>query len=78
MELVLPFDPASIEQASAADALADELAKACSAAGGFFSRPYGAWADMAFARNPTVKPLLRETKSIFDPDRILNPGRLCF
>jgi FAD/FMN-containing dehydrogenase len=78
VELVLPFDPASIEQTSAADALADELAKACSAAGGFFSRPYGAWADMAFARNPTVKPLLRETKSIFDPDRILNPGRLCF
>ncbi|EIZ77191.1 FAD dependent oxidoreductase [Novosphingobium sp. Rr 2-17] len=78
VELVLPFDPASPQQTSANDALADQLAKACSVAGGFFSRPYGAWADMAFARNPTIKPFLRETKSIFDPDHILNPGRLCF
>ncbi|MFG1348663.1 FAD-binding oxidoreductase [Xanthobacter autotrophicus] len=78
VELVLPYDPASASQAAAADALAGDLAQACCARGGFFSRPYGAWADMALARNPTIKPLLRETKSIFDPDHILNPGRLCF
>jgi FAD/FMN-containing dehydrogenase len=78
VELVLPYDPASPEQSSANAVLAQELAQACCDQGGFFSRPYGAWVNMAFARNPTIKPILRETKSIFDPDHILNPGRLCF
>lgn len=78
IEFILPYDSASSQQASANAAMADKLAHICCAAGGLFSRPYGAWGDMAFARNPTIKPFLRETKSIFDPDHILNPGRLCF
>ena len=78
IEFILPCDAAPSQQISANAAMAEKLAHICCAAGGLFSRPYGAWSDMAFARNPTIKPFLRETKSIFDPDHILNPGRLCF
>ncbi|WP_371345731.1 FAD-binding oxidoreductase [Ancylobacter sp. IITR112] len=78
LEFVLAHDPDATFAVAAADGIAADLAEACCAQGGFFSRPYGAWAEMAFRRNSTILPLLRETKSIFDPDHILNPGRLGF
>jgi FAD/FMN-containing dehydrogenase len=46
--------------------------------GAFFSRPYGAWARIAYGRAPETIILQRKVKKIFDPNNILNPGRLCF
>jgi FAD/FMN-containing dehydrogenase len=46
--------------------------------GAFFSRPYGAWARIAYGRAPETMILQRKVKKIFDPNNILNPGRLCF
>ncbi len=46
--------------------------------GAFFSRPYGPWADMVYRRDPQSTAALRKLKSIFDPNNILNPGKLCF
>jgi FAD/FMN-containing dehydrogenase len=46
--------------------------------GAFFSRPYGPWADMAYARFTEGVAALRKLKNIFDPNNILNPGKLCF
>jgi hypothetical protein len=46
--------------------------------GAFFSRPYGPWADMVYSRNPEGTASLRKLKAIFDPNNILNPGKLCF
>ncbi len=51
-------------------------AERCADAGGFFSRPYGDWADIAFNRAPDIHPLMSMTKSIFDPGNVMNPGRL--
>ncbi len=70
LEFVIPGN------APRADALAAELAQACCDKGGFFSRPYGAWTEMAYARNPKIVPFLRHCKSMFDPKGILQPGRL--
>ena len=50
----------------------------CVDKGGFFSRPYGAWADMIYKKCPDTADALRKMKDIFDPKGILNPGRLCF
>jgi FAD/FMN-containing dehydrogenase len=61
-----------------ADDTARHLAERCCAAGGFFSRPYGHWASMAYARSPSLQPFLLKTKEMLDPARILNPGRLCY
>lgn len=46
--------------------------------GAFFSRPYGIWADMVYSRYTEGTAALRKLKGIFDPNNILNPGKLCF
>lgn len=64
--------------ASAAQALEREVMWALLRAGGFFSRPYGSWAQAAYARDPGIVPYLRKVKHLFDPKGVLNPGQLCF
>lgn len=62
-------------------ALTDLLALAPGALmahGAFFSRPYGAWADLVYRNYADGVAALRELKRIFDPNNILNPGKLCF
>lgn len=73
LEFVLPAVAAG---GGDSEALADALARACCEAGGFLSRPYGNWTDMAYEGNPALVPYLCHTKSMFDPDRILHPERL--
>jgi len=46
--------------------------------GAYFSRPYGIWADMVYNRDAANKEMIRTIKRIFDPNNILNPGKLCF
>jgi hypothetical protein len=59
-----------------------ELLETCSEAlikqGAYFSRPYGIWADMVYNRDAANKEMIRTIKGIFDPNNILNPGKLCF
>jgi FAD/FMN-containing dehydrogenase len=59
-----------------------ELLETCSEAlikqGAYFSRPYGIWADMVYNRDARNKEVIRTIKGIFDPNNILNPGKLCF
>jgi FAD/FMN-containing dehydrogenase len=52
----------------------DAVAK-LTAAGAFFSRPYGSSAPLAFERNPTAYEVLKKVKGIFDPNGILNDGK---
>jgi FAD/FMN-containing dehydrogenase len=46
--------------------------------GGFFSRPYGPWADMVYRSASAYTATLKEIKKVFDPHHILNPGKLCY
>jgi hypothetical protein len=46
--------------------------------GAYFSRPYGIWADMVYNRDARNKEMIRTIKGIFDPNNVLNPGKLCF
>jgi FAD/FMN-containing dehydrogenase len=59
-----------------------ELLETCSEAlireGAYFSRPYGTWADMVYNRDAANKQMIKTIKGIFDPNNILNPGKLCF
>lgn len=66
------------DAAGMAQVVERELFTALVRAGGFFSRPYGAWAQAAYERGPGIVPLLRQVKAMFDPRGVLNPGQLCF
>jgi FAD/FMN-containing dehydrogenase len=46
--------------------------------GAFFNRPYGNWADIAYRRAADTAEMQKKIKDIFDPNWILNPGKLCF
>ncbi|MFX1489705.1 MAG: FAD-binding oxidoreductase [Promethearchaeota archaeon] len=47
--------------------------------GAFFNRPYGLWASEVFKRHQySTQIALRKIKNIFDPNKVLNPGVLCF
>ena len=65
-------------RARRAASLVAEAGAALIAAGAYFSRPYGAWAGPVYDRDPVSRDVLRRVKRIFDPNGIMNPGKLCF
>jgi FAD/FMN-containing dehydrogenase len=78
VEFSLPYDPTDPATAEDMRDLADDLAANLMAAGAYFSRPYGSWAQPVYNRDAAAKDALRKVKAIFDPVGILNPGKLCF
>jgi FAD/FMN-containing dehydrogenase len=46
--------------------------------GAFFSRPYGPWAEMVYGRDAGTTMMLRKVKELFDPNNVMNSGKLCF
>ena len=77
-EFNLSFDPTDSEEVDKVRRLVTEGSEALADMGGFFSRPYGSWADFAYRRDAESTAALRKVKGIFDPNNIMNPGKLCF
>jgi len=78
VELTLPYDPANRKQAARMKAAVARASKDALEGGAYFSRPYGDWADMVYARDADARQILRLAKGIVDPKNVLNPGKLCF
>jgi hypothetical protein len=77
-EFMLPYGPSSRTAVSVTRNLFAQSSKELSELGAFFSRPYGSWSDLVYSRDITAGDMLKKIKNIFDPDHILNPGKLCF
>jgi FAD/FMN-containing dehydrogenase len=75
VELLVPFDPESADEVERMRELEREAVAELSAAGAFFSRPYGSAAPVAFEQSRTSYELLKKIKDIFDPNRVLNTGK---
>lgn len=78
VEFNLPFDPHDEGEALKTQTFFMRASEELSKQGAFFSRPYGTWADMAYSRNAEHAALTRKLKTLFDPNNVLNPGKLCF
>ena len=77
-EFSLPYNPDSQAEVSKVRRLFAEASDQLLKQGAFFSRPYGIWADMAYNRDAQTTIVLRKVKKIFDPNNVMNTGKLCF
>jgi FAD/FMN-containing dehydrogenase len=77
-EFHLPYNPENDNEVNRIKALDREASKLFADSGGFFSRPYGNWAEIAYSRDPATVTALRKVNHIFDPNGIMNSGKLCF
>jgi FAD/FMN-containing dehydrogenase len=78
VEFNLFYDPANAGEAERVRTLSLAATKALLDAGAFFSRPHGENARMIMNRDGASVEMLRKLKEIFDPNNIMNPGKLCF
>ena len=77
-EFSLPFDPDDQKEIARVQEFFTKASEELLRQGAFFSRPYGQWADMAYSRDAQTTILLKKVKGLFDPNNVLNPGKLCF
>ncbi len=78
VEFTLMYDPVDAQQVKMVKDLFDGASKTMSDMGGFFSRPYGPWSDMAYSKCPDSVAALKKVKGILDPKGVMNPGKLCY
>jgi len=74
IELIVSYDPRADDTNEPMKHLERDAVGRLLDAGAFFSRPYGS-AERIFAKNPANFGLIREVKSLFDPNRILHRGK---
>lgn len=77
-EFNLYFDPADGAESDLAGHLETLAIDRLEEAGAFFSRPYPGWVEVAYRRSPDTAAMQKMIKDIFDPNWLLNPGKLCF
>ena len=75
-EFNLYLNPENAEEVRLVDDLFKEASEKLISMGAFFSRPYGVWARMVYSRCAHYHSALRKLKKIFDPNNIMNPGKL--
>jgi FAD/FMN-containing dehydrogenase len=77
-EFDLFYDPQNAGEAVRIKELYTQAGEALMNAGAFFSRPYGILVDEIYRRDAGTTAALKKVKKIFDPNNVLNPGKLCF
>jgi FAD/FMN-containing dehydrogenase len=76
MEFTFPYDPGSPRQTERVKKIIAEFSAAVSGLGGYFSRPYGQWAKIQLNKDARSLAALKKLQGIFDPNTIMNPGKL--
>ncbi len=78
VEFNLFYDPSNTKEVEKVKKLSEDAVKKLESKGAFFSRPYGETASLVVNRDAATVDVLKKVKSIFDPNNIMNPGKLCF
>jgi FAD/FMN-containing dehydrogenase len=79
LEFQLPYDPVNSREAGKVKDLVTRGARALAAKNAYFYRPYGAWKGIAYERfGGEEYAAIKKIKPIFDPNDIMNPGKICF
>lgn len=72
------FDPKDKEKIAGMNSMVKEACISIMEKGGFFTRPYGELSKIVYERAASYTATLKRLKKIFDPNNIMNPGKLCF
>lgn len=78
MEFMIPYGPTPADAVAAMKAIEKEAVDMLISQQAFFSRPYGYAQQIVFAQNPVNTDIIKKTKDIFDPKRVLNAGKWGF
>lgn len=77
-EFNLFYDPDNPSEANRVKELSTSAVKALMAHGAFFSRPYGENAGIIINKDAATVAVLNKLKKMFDPNYVMNPGKVCF
>ncbi|MFA5309054.1 MAG: FAD-binding oxidoreductase [Dehalococcoidales bacterium] len=72
------YDPANSGETETVKKLIGLAAEKIGDLGGFFSRPYNTLKDTAYRHAAGTLAMQKKVKAIFDPNNVLNPGKLGF
>jgi hypothetical protein len=78
VEFNLFYEPDNRREADLVRNLTSEVIDPLMASGAFFSRPYDETARYILNKDAATVEMLKRVKKIFDPDNMMNPGKLCF
>jgi FAD/FMN-containing dehydrogenase len=78
MEFNLTFNPENKFEVALVKKTFEQASKALMLKGAFFSRPYGVWSELIHNQCAENVIALRKVKQIFDPNNVMNPGKLFF
>jgi FAD/FMN-containing dehydrogenase len=77
-EFNLFYDPDNQRELNRVKEISTLAIKNLMANGAFFSRPYGESTGMILNRDAATVSVLDKLKKIFDPNNVMNPGKVCF
>jgi len=77
-EFTLFYDRGNSKESGRIKELSGAAIRNLIAKGAYFSRPYGENAGAIFNRDAASVAVLQKFKKIFDPNNIMNPGKVCF
>jgi FAD/FMN-containing dehydrogenase len=77
-EFILPFDRENEAEVLRTRELFRDASLRLFDQKAFFSRPYGIWARLVYNADAQATIVTRKIKGIFDPNNVMNPGKLCF
>ncbi len=77
-EFNLFYDPENRQERTRVKELSSHAVGSLIDKGAFFSRPFGEAAGTVLNRDAATVAVLKTFKQIFDPNQVMNPGKLCF
>jgi FAD/FMN-containing dehydrogenase len=77
-EFNLFYNPENANEVDKIKDLSKSAVKSLMAKDAFFSRPYGESAGIIFNRDAATVAVMHKLKKIFDPNNVMNPGKVCF
>lgn len=78
LEFSLFYDSRNAKEASLVKNLSNQATMSLMSNGAFFSRPYGENARMILNRDAATVSVLNKLKKMFDPNNVMNPGKICW